>query len=69
MGESLIISKTMDLNELADRMGGATINESYYMRSILCRSAYHGLTTADVLDRDWHYMCDQAVKKAEESAS
>lgn len=58
------ISLVMSLTELATLMGGATQDEAEQMRHMLCRSAYHGLTTADVLDSDWLHMLDKAVEQA-----
>lgn len=64
MGESLIISETMDLNELADRMGGGTADEAHQMRFILVCSGYDGKKTSDVPDADWLTMVDAAVELA-----
>lgn len=58
------INRNMDVVELATLMGGATVEEAFEMRSLLCRSGYHGLTTYDVLDEDWRHMCDKAVELA-----
>lgn len=58
------ISNRMDIVELACVMGGATDDEAYEMRSLLCRSAYNGLTTYHVPDDHWRRMCDEAVELA-----
>lgn len=64
MGESLIISDTMNLGELADRMGGATADEAHQMRFILVCSGYDGKKTSDVPDADWLIMVNEAVELA-----
>lgn len=66
MGESLIISETMNLGELADRMGGATRDEAMRMRWVLCNNGFTGKTTTEVPEADWLIMCDKAVELAAE---
>lgn len=66
MNASLIISETMNLNELADRMGGATRDEAMRMRWILCNDGYDGKDTDDVPYAEWLTMLDEAVELAAE---
>ena len=66
MNTSLIISESMNLNELADRMGGATAAEAHQMRFVLVCSGYDGKTTEDVSYADWLTMLDEAVELAAE---
>ena len=62
MNTSLIISETMNLDELADRMGGATAAEAHQMRFVLICSGYDGKTTDDVPYAAWVTMLDEAVE-------
>lgn len=64
MNTSLIISETMNLNELADRMGGATADEALTMRWILCDNYTIGARIQDIPENDWLHMIDTAVKLA-----
>lgn len=64
MNASLTISETMNLNDLADRMGGATADEAHHMRFVLICSGYDGRTTDDVSETDWLLMVDEAVELA-----
>lgn len=66
MNTSLTISETMNLDELSDRMGGATADEAHQMRFVLICSGYAGKTTDDVLETDWLSMLDEAVELAAE---
>ena len=67
MNTALIISETMNLGELADRMGGATQDEAHQMRFVLVCSGYDGKTTDDVPEADWLTMLDEAVELAKAS--
>lgn len=62
MNASLTISETMNLDDLADRMGGATADEAHSMRFVLIYSGYDGKTTDDVSETDWLSMIDESVR-------
>ena len=62
MKTSLKISYDMNLDQLAELMGGASKEEAIEMRIILILSYYNGMTTADVPDNRWFDFCDRAVK-------
>ena len=64
MNTSLKIQPSMNLSELAARMGGATEAEAYQMRELLIESAYEGYRTEDVPYADWLTMLDKAVEMA-----
>lgn len=64
MNTALIISETMNLNDLADRMGGATLEQAHQMRFVLVCSGYDGKCTSEVPDADWLTMLDEAVELA-----
>lgn len=62
MNTSLIISETMNLGELSDRMGGATRDEARRMRFALINNGYDGKCTSEVPDADWLTMLDESVE-------
>ena len=64
MNTSLIISETMNLNDLADRMGGATADEAHQMRFVLVCSGWDGKTIDEVSESEWLSMINEAVELA-----
>ena len=64
MNTSLRIEPSMNLAELADRMGGATEDEARKMRALLIHHNYEFYHTEDVPDADWLTMLDKVVELA-----
>lgn len=59
----LKIEPTMNLQFLAERMGGATTAEAYEMMRLL-NFDWYGITTDDVPDAAWRRMIDEAADRA-----
>jgi hypothetical protein len=58
----MLITSHMNLNDLAQRMGGAcTRAHAYDMRSILVGRGWEGRDTAEVPGKDWHDMVDITI--------
>lgn len=61
----MLIESTMDLQQLAERMGEpATADEARAMRSLLIAAGYEGKRTEDVPERAWAAALDAAAKTA-----
>lgn len=54
------ISSTMNLDQLAERMGDATQGEAAVMRDLLA-DRYDGKDTADVPESEWLAMLNEAA--------
>lgn len=64
----MFITWEMDLDHLAERMGGANVAEAKQMRRILCEDGWQHKDTADVPENTWLEMLESSVRFAEEDA-